>query len=189
MADLLPRGAAAALITLGLVACRGNHPQAPPPPPPADLLPGSSVHTDRLDLETLAEDALDPAALAELLEGARFESASQRSFSVRAGPVRQVVARVVRFDSPEGAADYLGWLRSHASDVLGEGARREEPLELSTSSAVFFHEPGGCCPNKALFWWLAAWARGDHVLTLQVGGAVPDRKPVDELANGLDAAV
>jgi len=176
------------VVGFGLVACGSNTPEAPPPRPPADLLPGSSARSDPLDLETLSEDALDPAALAELLDEASFEAGSQRSFSVRGGPVRQVVARVVRFGSPEGAADYLGWLRSHATDVLGEGARREEPLELSTSSVVFFHEPGGCCPNT-LFWWLAAWARGDHVLTLQVGGAEADRQPVDELATGLDAVV
>lgn len=140
----------------------------------------------RLDAETLAADALEPGSLQELLERTRFATGSERTF-VGDGGVRSVTARVLEFGSVDGAAEYLRWIEDHASDILGE-TRVEPPIEVGGGVArVFSHAPGGCCP-KAMTTVLAAWRRGNLVLSVLASGSEVRGPNLALLAAGFDRA-
>jgi hypothetical protein len=101
--------------------------------------------------------------------------------------VRSVTARVLVFETAGGAASYLRWVQVHASDLLG--ASTEEPaLDIDGVTArVFSHAPGGCCP-KAMTSVLAAWRRGEVVMTLLAKGPDVRGDALEGLVSGFDRA-
>ena len=172
------------LSTAALVACGGRGLVAP-------ALPGSALAGEagpflELDAETLAADSLDPAELRAVLNGAGFAGASQRVW-IDAEQERRALVRALAFDTPAGADVYLGWLRAHTFDVIGE-AEEHAPLDVPSPSFLTVHEPGGCCPKEGRI-FLTAWREGTVVLSLEVGGRNVGRRDAQEFASALDAAV
>jgi hypothetical protein len=178
-----------------LAACAGPNGGATPSPPatepvpvlPPDALPGYVVNRATLDADALALDALDPEPLRSLLEEAGFETGSETRFTAHGKRLTRVVARVLRFPSPEGAAEYLGWLGSHPADLLGSKAEGARAPDLPEAIA-YRYEPCADCHNDTA-WYFAAWARGPYVLTLRIGGPAAGGKTAAPLASELDAVV
>jgi hypothetical protein len=154
---------------------------------PPEALPELTSRTRSLDAEALAADALDPAALADVLDKAGFETGREREFSGKTKTFDHVVARALRFASPDGAEAYLDWLRGHGTDFLGRAA----PANLSSpgeSGVTFMLVRCGTC-KKELPTFLAGWRRGDVVLSLLAAGsgANPDR--FEDLAHDFDGTL
>jgi hypothetical protein len=168
-------------------SCASAQPPAPPPVPAATVVPGFETSVETVDIQALADEARDPASLVALLEDEGFASGRQRTFANPKGEVRLVVARVLRFEYDAGAEAYVRWLQEHASDRLGS-VEAIEPPAIPCAFAVA-HTPGGCCPNKDMSWYLAAWTRDGYVLSLLIGGSEADPAFVDELSAELDAVV
>jgi hypothetical protein len=158
-----------------------------PDPIPADALPGSPADPVTLDVTALSADAIDFEGLETLLEDAGFVSGAQRLFSKTEGGRRRLLARVLVFESAEGAARYLAWLRDHVDEVIGD-ANADEALRAPAGGMVFAHEPDPCCHNETAV-FLAAWSDGGTVLTLEIGGQAARASDVAELASTFDAAV
>ena len=154
---------------------------------PASALPGYVVHETSLDATTVAGDALDPAALSQLLADGGFEIGLERRFTARAKPLTEVVARVLRFGSAEGARSYLGWIRDHGVDLFGS---RTKPSSVSSvpGAVSFSHGVSGCC-TKDTFQYFSAWTRGAYAVTLRIGGPHADARTARPLALALDRDV
>lgn len=177
---------AAVLVALALAACRGQG-AGPTPTIPSDALPGLASRVTGLDTARLAEDALDPDALRELLARAGFVAGTERSLTTGTAGFRSLAERRLSFGSLEGAKQYLDWLAHHASDILG-AVQPEPPFDLPGSLA-FSETPGGCCPGKSTFWFLTAWQRGATVLSVMASGPDAKRGNIAPFVASLDAAV
>lgn len=194
---LRSRWAILGLIMLVACASRGAAAQVSPtsnPPAathlpglPSGTLPGYVLHVAQLDPAALSTDALDPASLEAVLTDAGFEAGTEKRFTAREKRVTEVVARVVRFRSAEGADAYLAWLGTHGADLLGSRTRTAEPPNLP-SAIAFSHGLSGCC-TKDTFQYFAAWTRGPYVITLRVGGPGAGLRSAAPLAEALDAQV
>lgn len=157
-------------VAVGAAACGGD--DGPPPAPEtlgAAALPELDSTARTLATADLAFDALEPAALENLLAEAGYETGSEREFSGKTKTFDHVVARTLVFESPEGALAYLGWLRGHGDDVLGKAipAKIAPPGE---AAVAFELERCGTC-KKELPTFLAGWQRGETVLTLLAAGS------------------
>lgn len=191
------RWAALGLVAAAACASGGARAQVSPtgnPSTPMDLpslpsrtLPGYVIHVAQLDPAKLSTDALDPPSLEAVLTGAGFEAGTEKRFTARGKRVTQVVARVVRFRSAEGASTYLAWLGMHGADLMGSSTRATDPPDLP-SAIAFSHGLSGCCTKDTLQYF-AAWARGPYVLTLRVGGPGAALRSATPLAEALDAQV
>jgi hypothetical protein len=98
-----------------------------------------------------------------------------------------LLARVLVFESAEGAGRYLAWLTDHVDEMIGD-ARADEGLQAPAGGTVFVHEPDPCCHNETAV-FLAAWSDGRRVLTLEIGGQAARASDVAELAATFDAAL
>ncbi len=176
---------ATVLLLLVAAAC-GSDPM-PPEPIPAQALPGNTGEAVPLDVQTVATDAIAFDELETLLLDAGFEGGSQRLFSKTAGGRRRMLARVVEFETPQGAQRYLRWLEDHADEVIGD-AHPDPELEAPAGGTVFVHEPDPCCHNDTRI-FLVIWTAGERVITLEIGGQAARAAAVAELASRLDAAV
>lgn len=154
---------------------------------PADALPGMESEVAVLGAGALARDALDPAALEDLLGDVGYVSGRQRTFSGPGERFSLAITRVLVFESIAGAGRYVAWLRAHPEDLLG-GAQTLDPLDLPGSPFLMIHLPGGCCP-KAVPIYLSAWQRGPTVLFLKASGRKADVPAFEELAEELDVVV
>ena len=112
-----------------LAACGGQAASMPAPPSRVEGLRSTSA-VERIGLEQVAAEALDPQPLTGLLETAGFRSAVERTYAGSSPAIRRVVVRIVRFESTSGANRYLGWLREHVSDVIRRrgGLAAEHPF-------------------------------------------------------------
>ena len=160
----------ALVVVLAATACGGE--DEPPPAPQtlaAAALPDLDSRTRTLATADVAFDALQPAALEELLAESGYETGSEREFSGKTTTFDHVVARTLVFESADGALAYLGWLRGHGDDVLGRAipAKIAPPGE---SGVAFELERCGTC-KKELPTFLAGWQRGETVLTLLAAGS------------------
>jgi hypothetical protein len=170
-----------ALLIVGfvLIAC-GRAPAAPSaspiPTPAVDALTGlRALSASELGSDEVAADAVDADRLLTLLDEAGFVSAVGRAYSRPRGPVRRVDVRVVRFATVDGAERYLTWLESHADDVIGAAeAVRASPGSTTT---LFLHLQGGCCPHDQAT-ALAAWRDGRDVVRVIVSGPGADETTV-----------
>lgn len=154
---------------------------------PATALPGAPADPVDLDAAAIAADAVDAVGLESLLNQAGFVGGTQRQFSrVRAGR-RRILARVLSFETPLGAARYLEWLTDHANDVIGEAAPNAG-LAVPRDGVIFVHEPDPCCHNETRS-FLAMWHDGSTVVTIEIAGEGARESDVPELLSQLDAAV
>ncbi len=174
------------VLALTLLACARAQEVEPRPPETLDAsaLPGLRSRERSLDAAAVAEDAGTPA-LAGLLDDAGYLIGSEREFFGHTRTFSHVVARVLRFGDPEGAARFLDWVRSHPEAVLGR-ARAGEPPRLGRSPLLFELGPCGCHAEVPTF--LAAWQRDVSVLWLLVAGPGVTHTTVDSLARDFDRA-
>lgn len=181
------RLAAAGLLAAVLVAGCGGESDLRAPSIPRDLVPGVATGVETLDAGAVAADALYPGKLASLLQDAGFVVGLERTFS-GATRLRRIAARVLVFGTADGARSYVGWLRAHASDVIG-AARTEGTMALDGSSIpVFVHLPGGCCPKETPV-YLAAWVDGRRVLSVLAAGPGANLETFREFLERFDRAV
>lgn len=134
-----------------------------------------------VDRQTLLDEALDPGALAGVLDAAGFQAAAERVSQLADEPVREIGVRILRFGSEAGAVDYLTWVEAHATDLIGTAVADGSIGDV----AVFRHDPGGCCPEKDLTTYLGATASGDIGTIVTVRGPGVGRH---DLAAALAAA-
>jgi len=163
---------------------------APPPvlePIPATALPGHPADPIDLDADSVAVDAVDVGGLEALLDEAGFVGGTQRQFSRVRGGRRRILARVLSFQTPEGAAAYVAWLEDHADEVIGETAPNAG-LRVPKHGVVLVHEPNPCCHNETRM-FLAMWHEGSTVVTIQIAGEGARESDVPDLLARLDAAV
>jgi hypothetical protein len=156
-------------------------------PIPSTALPGNSADPTDLDASSIASDAVDVAALEALLDQAGFVGGTQRQFSRVHGGRRRILARVLTFETPEGASTYVGWLRDHGDEVIGKAASSAD-LRVPRHGVVLVHEPNPCCHNETRM-FLAMWHQGSTVVTIQIAGEGARETDVPELLSQLDAAV
>jgi hypothetical protein len=158
------------LLLVAVVGCgsEGQPAAATPRTLPAVALPGLDSRARSLDTQTLANDALEPAALADLLARAGYVAGREREFSGRSRTFDRVVARTLVFEGAEGGERYLGWLRRHGRDLLGRAA----PIRLKTPGksgvALTLVRCGSCTKEQPTF--LAAWRSGATVLSVLAAG-------------------
>jgi hypothetical protein len=141
---------------------------APPQTLTASALPKLDSRVRSLDRRTLAADALQPSALADLLAEAGYVAGREREFSGRSRTFNRVVARTLLFEREEGGERYLDWLKGHGRDLLG----RAVPVRLTTpgrSGVALTLVPCGACKNE-LPTFLAGWRRGATVLSVLAAG-------------------
>ena len=163
---------------------------APPPvlePIPATALPGHPADPIDLDAGSVAVDAVDVAGLETLLDEAGFVGGTQRQFSRVRGGRRRILARVLSFETREGAAAYVAWLRDHAEEVIGDAAPNTG-LDAPRGGIVFVHQPNPCCHNETRY-FLAMWREGPTVVTIEIAGEGARGSDVPELLSQLDSAV
>ena len=156
-------------------------------PIPSTALPGNSADPTDLDASSIASDAVDVAALEALLDQAGFVGGTQRQFSRVHGGRRRILARVLTFETPEGASTYVGWLREHGDEVIGKAASSAD-LQVPRHGVVLVHEPNPCCHNETRM-FLAMWHQGSTVVTIQIAGEGARETDVPKLLSQLDAAV
>jgi hypothetical protein len=192
-------GIAASLLVAALLgsACSTAQPTSAPPPTtapptmvdpiPATALPGHPADPIDLDAGSVAVDAVDIAGLEALLDEAGFVGGTQRQFSRVRGGRRRILARVLSFETREGAVAYVAWLRDHAHEVIGDAAPNAR-LRAPSHGVVLVHEPNPCCHNETRM-FLAMWHRGSTVVTIQIAGEGARESDVPDLLARLDAAV
>jgi hypothetical protein len=192
-------GIVASLLVAALLgpACASERPISPPSgttgsahvlePIPPTALPGNSADPTDLDAASIASDAVHVASLEALLDEAGFIGGTQRQFSRVRGGRRRILARVLSFETPEGAAAYVAWLRDHAHEVIGDAAPNAG-LRAPSHGVVLVHEPDPCCHNETRM-FLAMWHRGSTVVTIQIAGEGARESDVPDLLSRLDAAV
>ncbi|HEV8056918.1 MAG TPA: hypothetical protein VGQ01_00285 [Actinomycetota bacterium] len=156
-------------------------------PIPSTALPGNSADPTDLDASSIASDAVDVTALEALLDQAGFVGGTQRQFSRVHGGRRRILARVLTFETPEGASAYVAWLGDHGDEVIGK-ATPSATLRVPRHGVVLVHEPNPCCHNETRM-FLAMWHEGSTVVTIQIAGEGARETDVPELLSQLDAAV
>ncbi len=196
------RWAAFAIVLLTACSMGDPQPSAPPSGSPSSAdhvpiahvptLPATAMHgyvtrLTPIDAAGLAGEALNAPALASVLAGAGFEGGVERRFTARARALTEVVARVLKFGTPEGATAYVAWFASHGTDLLGSRAQPADPPDVP-GAVAFRHGVSGCC-TKDTFQYIAAWTRGPYAMTLLVGGPDAGHGSASPLAAELDARV
>ena len=139
-----------------------------PPVLPTSALPRMTSDATSVDADHLANEVTHPDELRTLLDDAGLVRAAQRSFGGGRGAFSRVVARGLVFESEEGAAAFVSWFCDHASQQIIT-SERISPSGIPDGVIVFRHLPDGCCHNDVPV-FLAAWQRGESVLTLHAGG-------------------
>jgi hypothetical protein len=169
---------------VALAGCGGSEADdagaAPAAGPP--LVDGLERTTRVVDLDTLAADALEPAALAQLLDQAGYSIGLEDEYSGRTKLYAHVVARRLEFGGTEGASRYVAWLRSNAAEVLGTA---RPPSGFETGADGFVTRDAGCGCHSDLPTFLAAWREGSIVRTLLADGPGVDRGRFVALARHL----
>ncbi len=130
----------------------------------------------------MAADAAVPE-LGALLRDSGYITGSEREFFGRTATFNHVVARVLLFESPQGASRFLGWLRTHPDTVLGRAVEGQPPA-LGESPMLFSLGPCGCHAEVPTF--LVAWGRGKTVLWLLAAGPGATPATVDALSRSFD---
>lgn len=192
-------GIAATLLVAAFLGSACSNAQPTPDPPahtapslvlgsiPATALPGHPADAIDLDSGSVAEDAVDVAGLEALLDEAGFVGGTQRQFSRVRGGRRRILARVLSFETPGGAAAYVAWLGDHADEVIGDAAPNAG-LRAPSHGVVLVHEPNPCCHNETRI-FLAMWHRGSAAVTIQIAGEGARESDVPDLLARLDSAI
>ena len=155
-----------------------------PPVLPASALPRMTSDVTPVDTDHLANEVTHPDDLRSLLDDAGFVRAAQRSFGGGRGAFSRVVARGLVFDADAGAAAFVAWFGEHAPGEIIT-SERISPAGVPEGVVVFRHLPDGCCHNDVPV-FLAAWQRGESVLSLHAGGRRANVRAFVELIASYD---
>jgi hypothetical protein len=155
-----------------------------PPVLPAAALPRMTSDVRSVDADHLINEVTQPDDLRTLLDDAGFLGARQRSFGGGRGAFSRVEARGIAFETDEGAAAFVSWFGEHAPQQIIT-SKRISPAGVPEGVIVFRHLPDGCCHNDVPV-FLAAWQRGDSVLTLHAGGRRANMRAFVELISSYD---
>jgi hypothetical protein len=147
-----------------------------------DSLSDLSRNERELDANALSEDALEPAALAGVLEEAGFEGGGEIEYTGRTKLYSHVVTRTLLFAETDGATAYLQWLDRNAADILGP-VESKQPLPVGSEGVLLLQQ--GCNCHSDLPTYLAAWRNGSLVRTLLADGAGANASRVTALAREL----
>jgi hypothetical protein len=147
-----------------------------------DSLSDLSRNERELDADALSEDALEPAALAGVLEEAGFEGGGEIEYTGRTKLYSHVVTRTLLFAETDGATAYLQWLDRNAADILGP-VESKQPLPVGSEGVLLLQQ--GCNCHSDLPTYLAAWRDGSLVRTLLADGAGANASRVTALAREL----
>jgi hypothetical protein len=147
-----------------------------------DSLSGLSRSNRVLDVDALSEDALEPAALAGVLEEADFEGGREIEYTGHTKLYSHVVTRTLLFAKPDGASAYLEWLDENAADILGQ-VKSRQLLAVGSDGVLLLEQ--GCNCHSDLPTYLAAWRDGAVVRTLLADGAGANERRVTALAREL----
>jgi hypothetical protein len=135
-----------------------------------------------LDVDALSEDALEPAALAGVLQKAAFEGGEEIEYTGHTRLYSHVITRTLLFAKPDGANGYLRWLDENAADILGQ-VKSRQPLAVGSDGVLLLEQ--GCNCHSDLPTYLAAWRDGAVVRTLLADGAGANERRVTALAREL----
>jgi hypothetical protein len=155
------------------------------PAPPAGALPDLHSRARPLRPAALVAETVDHGGLQRVLERGGYVAGSEREFFGRNAVFNHVTERVLRFDNRTGASAYLGWLRAHAAELLGE-PRSVSAAGIGTDG--FLYRPRGCGCHSDTPTYLVAWRRGHLVLTVLASGNGASPKTTGMLARSLDRA-
>lgn len=171
-------------LTLIVLAClgQGSAAAATVPIPPAGAVPGLQSRARTLPAAALVAEAIDHTGLARTLDHGRYAAGSEREFFGRTSTFNHVTERVLRFGDATGAALYLLWLRTHASESLG-APRSVTSLGPGTDGFTF--RPKGCGCHSDTPTYLIAWRRGNDALTVLASGPGSTAKTAGALARSL----
>jgi len=133
-----------------------------------DSLSSLSRSNRELDVDALSEDALDPAALAGVLETADFEGGEEIEYTGHTKLYSHVVTRTLLFAKPDGASAYLEWLDENAADILGP-VKSKQPLPLGSDGVLLLEQGCNCPPDLPTY--LAGGRGGAAVRTRGAVGA------------------
>jgi hypothetical protein len=165
------------LLVVAAAGCGSDERAAPPSPPPtlpASALPQLDASERVLGEKTLADEAFQPDELASLLDDAGYLTGREREFSGKSPTFDHVVARTLVFEDPDGAESYLGWLRQHPDEVLGDAVPAKIVPPGASGVAYELVRCGTC--KKELPTYLAGWRRGSTVLWLLAAGSGADSR-------------
>jgi hypothetical protein len=181
-----------ALLLLGLIAvlagCGADEAATPLPPPlGSNVLPALTSRDRELPADVLAEDAFEQDELRGLLDEGGYAGGRERELSGHTDTFDHVIARTLRFDRPDGAAAYIGWVAAHTLDLVGR-TRPLPPLPLGDESRLFELEPCSTC-KKQLPTLVAVWRRGGAVGYVLASGRKADRSTVGPLAAQVDQSL
>ncbi|MGZ4132720.1 MAG: hypothetical protein ACXVWF_06715, partial [Actinomycetota bacterium] len=154
---------------------------------PTVSLPGMHHSDATLDAVGAAADAMQPQDLQTLLEGSGFLGARERTWAGMRGPFARVVVRAWVFGSPDGAANFLTWLRDQPAELIGT-AQPVAGTSLPGSIELAMHRPSGCCHEETPI-YLASWQRGAVVWTIRASGPKIRTTPVVSLVTQVEQGV
>ena len=180
---LLAGSLALGLLAAGCGSADAESSQAAAAPEPGPLLvEGLRRETRVVDRDTLAADALEPRALARLLDEAGYNIGLEEEYAGRTKLYAHVVSRRLEFARADGAASYIAWLRANAADLLGKA---KPAVDFDIGADGFLTRDEGCGCHSDFPTFLAAWRDGSIVQTLLADGPRVDRKRFVALAREL----
>jgi hypothetical protein len=160
------------VVVLTLAACAGTS-LTPHAVPPADVGGLAPAAISRVTAEDVAAEAVDTDVLSGVLDIAGFQAGVRRTYVGGAPAIRRVDVRILNFESSDGAAMYLDWLRANITDLIGDV--EDSPKTVFGDVPVYIHVPDGCCPREPAV-ALAAWSQGPQVVRVSIAGASADER-------------
>ena len=179
-------GRSVAALCVGLLLASCGREAIPTAALPAQIEQFRSDSLTELDARDVAAEAIDRAALGDVLDSAGFESAVRRSYSGPGPGIRRIEVLLLRFDSGTGAARYLEWQQGHVSDIIGEAEPAAE--RASGGIPIYVHLPDGCCPKEQVV-ALAAWRDGAYVARALLAGPDADGPQTVRLLSALRTGI
>jgi hypothetical protein len=170
------------VLTLAGCAAPSLTPRAAPPSDVGGLAPAT---TTLVTAEDVATEAVDSEELSGVLDVAGFQAGVRRSYAGDGRAIRRVEVRVLDFESTEGAAIYLAWLRANVADLIGEIQGADKTLFGNVP--LYLHLPDGCCPREPAV-ALAAWSQGPQVVRVLVAGPAADGRKAVRLVREVRAS-
>jgi len=177
------------------IACRGDRAATPPSSTdrartvaiPRVPVPGLHHSDATLDPASATVGVAHPDDMLAALHAGGSLGVAERTYAGGHGTFSRVVVRAFSFGSPQGAAGFLAWLRSHGADLIGTATPLLE-VAVPEGVSLSVHEPSGCC-HREVPGYLAAWQRGLDVWTIQASGPMIRTRAVVELVAALDQEV
>jgi hypothetical protein len=152
-----------------------------PPTLPARAVPYLPSSVKLLGSTVLAREVREPV-LATYLGTWGFVGGSDRYFQGESRRLQVVDSRTLRFERAGGATAYVGFMRAHASTILGSFPVVKAFVSRGRSGFLAVAQQCQChLANPAL---LAVLARGGVVTWLEINGPGADKRQLTRLLAG-----